>query len=299
MRKSEIRILKISIFTATAVVIALICLFSYLHYKKYHYVDRGMVIAKINNKKIYEKDIETRMLVLAKGVGKKNLKMKELDEETLKALLLEGYVNKLFLKLAKKDKKIFDDNNHKFSAKEYHEGLIRRDYMAKYIFNSINEGEIKKKYEILIGTIKHKEERKISHILVETKEEADRVKNLILRRNNFEQMARQRSLDKASAANGGSLGYVMMEELTIPEFTSIAFLLKTGELSKPIQTKEGWHIIKVDDVRNVKTKSYNDSRDEILRSLEKEKFDNFLLNLLKDVKIEIVGDNGKIIRLLE
>jgi parvulin-like peptidyl-prolyl isomerase len=287
MRKDEIRLLKISISSAIIILILMIGVVCYVYYKKYHYIDRGRIIATIGKYKIREKDIETRLLFISEKFDKDNVKPEELNKEMLKAIILESYSNNIFLKLAK-EKKIHKNNNYKFLAKEYYERLIKEDYIRNYIYNDITDEDVEKKYQELVDLVKDKEERKISHILVKNEEEIVRVRNVILARNNFERMAEQRSLDKPSAINGGSIGYVIKEELTIPEFADVAFLLKIGELSKPIKTKEGWHILRVDDIREMMLKSFEDSKDDIRETLKSEKINAFLEEILKDIEIDVL-----------
>lgn len=297
MRKDEIKKLKIYITVSCLTLTILICLFSYLHYRKYHYINKGEMVAKINGFKIYKNDLQSRIDFLAEEMDKENLKLKDLDPKVLKAILLEIYTNNMILKLAE-DKKLLDDNKFKFLAKEYYERLIKETYIRDFVVDTVAENEIKQEYDRLIKIVEDKEERKIRHILVETEEEIKRIRNTVIHKGNFEKMAELKSIDKPSAINGGNIGYVIKEEITIPEFADVAFLLKVGEISKPIQTKEGWHIIRVDDVRKIKMKSYKDSRSSILEKLEKKRFDDFINNLLKskkmseNVDIEIINNDA-------
>jgi len=89
------------------------------------------------------------------------------------------------------------------------------------------------------------EEVKASHILVETEEEAIALKEEILSGKPFEDVAAEQSLCP-SGANGGDLGF-FGRNVMVPEFDHAAFDLKVGELSDPIQTNFGWHLILVTD----------------------------------------------------
>ena len=293
MRKDEKRILKLAIFYFISFEILIASVLIYIHYRKYHYVPKGDIVAKIYGEKIYSKEIESRMDFLMEKFDNDNLTIENLDYEILKALLLEQYVDKKILELAK-DKNIYNNPNYRFLANEYKDRLIVEDYLNNFVFNNIDDDTIKKRYDELLAITDGKEERKISHILVETEDEANRIRNTILRRNNFERMARTRSLDTATAIKDGSLGYVIKEELAYPEFSNVAFLLKKGEISKPIQTKEGWHLIRVDDIRNIQTKSFEDSKVDIYYDVRQETFDNFLKTIIDtddiDNHIEIFID---------
>ncbi|MBR2140873.1 MAG: peptidylprolyl isomerase [Rickettsiales bacterium] len=285
MRKSEKNILTVSAVVVFIVECVIVYLMFYYHYRKYHYVDSGKVVAKINNTKIYELDIKTRLNSTFNDENSNINSIDNLDKETFNALMLEKYSNDKILKLAEK-KGMLNNNYYRFVAKEYLDRLIVNNYLNKYVFGSITEDEIKNRYNELIAITENKEERKISHILVDTEEEAKRIRNTILKMNNFEKTARQRSKDIASAMNGGCLGYLLKEEITIKEFADIAFLLKVGELSKPIKTSEGWHIIKVDDVRNIKVKTYEEAKSDIYNELKHKKFKKFIDGIATEEDVE-------------
>lgn len=92
-----------------------------------------------------------------------------------------------------------------------------------------------------------KKEVKVSHILVETQETAQNIHTEIMQGKNFEELAQQHSLCP-SKDQKGDIGYNMRGKL-IPEFEKAAFKLNKQEMSEPVQTEEGWHIIKVYDVK--------------------------------------------------
>lgn len=85
-----------------------------------------------------------------------------------------------------------------------------------------------------------------SHILVSTKEEADEIYNNLNDGYKFEAMAKAKS-KCPSGKKGGSLGWFGRQQM-VREFEQAAFSMKKGEISKPVKTQFGWHIIKVNDV---------------------------------------------------
>jgi parvulin-like peptidyl-prolyl isomerase len=86
---------------------------------------------------------------------------------------------------------------------------------------------------------------KASHILVDTKEQADLLKTKINNGESFEALAKKYS-KCPSGENGGDLGYFERGQM-VPEFEDAAFSLPVGKISEPIHTQFGWHIIKVLD----------------------------------------------------
>lgn len=287
MRKDELIFLRKIAILLIFILLLTVSTGCFLHYKKYHYIYKGKTVAKVGNTKIYEKELYSRLSFLAKQYNDENLKIDDLDEDTIKALLMEIYANRKIYKLAKKSKNTINIYDLKFLAKEYYERLIREKFLNDNLFSNITEDEIQKKYNELVEMVEGKEERKISHIVLKTEEEALRIKNIVLMRNNFEKMAEQKSLDTESAINGGCIGYILKEEIAIAEFAEVAFLLKQGEMSRPIETENGWHIIRVDDIRKIKIKSYEEAREEILEKIRQDKFDSFIEGTIGNPNIEI------------
>lgn len=87
-----------------------------------------------------------------------------------------------------------------------------------------------------------------SHILVKTKEEADAIEADLKAGQDFAELAKTKSTDTGSAANGGDLDYFGPGEM-VAEFQEAAFKLKVGEVSEPVKSEFGYHIIKVTDIQ--------------------------------------------------
>ena len=105
--------------------------------------------------------------------------------------------------------------------------------------------------------------RTASHILVKTKEEADRIRAEVTPEN-FAQLAKENSTDTGSAAQGGDLGPITKGQL-VPEFEKVAFALKDGEISQPVKTQFGWHIIMV-KITPAKTTTFAEAKSQIISS---------------------------------
>ena len=105
--------------------------------------------------------------------------------------------------------------------------------------------------------------RTASHILVKTKAEADRIRAEATPAN-FARLAKENSTDTGSAQQGGDLGQIQKGQL-VPEFEKVAFALKDGEISPPVKTQFGWHIIMV-KITPAKTTSFAEAKDQIITS---------------------------------
>ncbi len=91
-------------------------------------------------------------------------------------------------------------------------------------------------------------EIKVSHILVESKEAADIIKERLNNGEVFEEVAQERSLCPTKAV-GGNLGWINKNSNIDKEFTKAAFSMQKGHISNPVQSAYGWHIIRLDDVK--------------------------------------------------
>ena len=128
---------------------------------------------------------------------------------------------------------------------------VFEDFVEK---EGVAESELKAAYE-QVKTQYTGKEYHVEHILVEKEADAKAITAQIKAGGNFEQIAKEKSKDPGSAPNGGDLGWVSDKAL-VPDFSKAMVQLKKGQITdKPVKTQYGWHIIKLDDVRDVKAPS--------------------------------------------
>lgn len=130
-------------------------------------------------------------------------------------------------------------------------------------------------------------EYQVRHILVSSENEA---KDLIAKlttgkKARFEDLAKKHSKDPG-AGNGGDLGWVLPANL-VPEFSQAMVAMKKGEISKkPVQTKFGWHIIRMDDVRKLDFPPYDEVKNRIVAQLQQQQISSFVKQLMTTAKVE-------------
>ncbi|MGP4038282.1 peptidylprolyl isomerase [Gracilibacillus sp. D59] len=157
----------------------------------------------------------------------------------------------------------------------------------------VTDEEIQKRYERMQTNLK------ASHILVDSEEKANEVIEKLNNGEDFAALAKEYSTDTKSAADGGNLGEFGVGEM-VPEFEDAAYNLKVDEISKPVQSSHGFHVIKVTDRVEVKdVKPLEDVKDKLKREIASTKIDQAALqtkvqDLMKnsniDVKIEEFKD---------
>ncbi|WP_077317863.1 peptidylprolyl isomerase [Virgibacillus proomii] len=160
----------------------------------------------------------------------------------------------------------------------------------------IKEDEIKELYD------RKNTEIKAQHILVEDEKKAKEVKKKLDDGGDFNKLAKEYSTD-GSAEKGGDLGFFSAGQM-VPEFEDAAYSMKKGEVSDPVKSQHGYHIIKVNDKREKKEKlgKYEDVKEDLRRELltqkmdpvkAQEKIDKILQDANIDVKIKKYKDMFK------
>ncbi len=246
----------------------------------------GRAIASVNGFVVYEGDLTDRINSLTSNG--QSITIEQLPENVLKAMVLEVVVNNQIDQDAKKLKYQKDPEIKKL-VDNYRNGLIREKYLNDNIYSKVTDEDVEKEYDRLVRNLEGKEERRIKHILVENEDEIERVRRSVLRTGNFERIARQKSIDTVSGENGGDIGYVLKEEL-VPEFGDMAFILKIGEISKPVKTQYGWHIIKVEDARPAQFLPFEEVKENIRQRLQQQAIQDYLVSLTKDADVEFKID---------
>ena len=152
--------------------------------------------------------------------------------------------------------------------------------------------------EVISGSM-FSEEYKVSHILMRTnpmenlkslKNKFDDIKRNAMEQNNFSEYAQRYSEDKASAINGGSLGWIE-KQLVVPEFRNIMVNINIGDISEPFKTQYGWHILYLEDKR-IKNISDNVLKNQAMSILRERKVSvakrEWLAKLKDQAYIEII-----------
>src|SRR5262249_47452241 len=121
-------------------------------------------------------------------------------------------------------------------------------------------------------------------ILVEKEDEAKAILAELKKGADFAQLAKQKSKDPG-ASDGGDLGYFTKDQM-VPEFAAAAFKLDKGQISDPVKTQFGWHIIKVEDKRKRQLPEFDKVKDQIETFVQRRAQVEFVTKLRAEGKIE-------------
>jgi len=173
---------------------------------------------------------------------------------------------------------------------QFKKGLVADQFVQNVISERavVSEDEVKAYYDAHID--RYTRELRVSHILVNTMEDADEVREL-LKKNTFASVSRRRSIDRHTGP-GGDLGFLSKGNM-IPEFEDVVFDMNIGEISDVIESELGYHFIKLTDAREARDKlDYEEVAEDISRVLLLEKratvYDSLITKLRRDARIEIL-----------
>lgn len=238
------------------------------------------VVATVDGKPITEGDLK-----LAEGeVG---AELAQLPPEVKRRALAEYLIdNQLFANAAEAAKLGDTPEFQKYMA-YLRQRALREQYFEKSLKGAVSEDEAKKIYNARIAEMKPEWEFAARHILVADEAKAKELRAKLAGGEDFAKLANENSTDPVSKKEGGFLGYFGMGQM-VPEFEAAVLKLQKGELSEPVKTAYGWHIIKLEDRRQKQPPAFDQVKDTIMNSLAVRKAQETSQAMRGKAKIEYV-----------
>ena len=173
------------------------------------------------------------------------------------------------------------------------EKILHDIWVAEQTHARVTENDIRAYFDTYVAPELAKqnenvEEVQARHILVATEGEAETVIKRLEKGEDFAALAGELSLGP-SASRGGDLGYFLAEEM-VQAFSDAAFALQPGELSAPVETEYGWHVIRLEDRRVVPPPSFEDLSEQIRAFLEQQERNLFFDELLTSYDFQVYGE---------
>jgi peptidyl-prolyl cis-trans isomerase C len=184
-----------------------------------------------------------------------------------------------------------DTDEYKKRLAFYQAKALRDAYFTSVIRPKVTDDMVKEAYDKEASKVKTAERVRARHILVASEDEAGQVLARLNKGEKFEDVAKAVSLD-GSKDYGGDLGYFTAEEM-VPEFSKAAFALKPGEISKPIKTNYGWHVIKLEDRKAGGAQPFEQVQGGIRAILLRQEVQKEVADLRKDASIDVVDPELK------
>ncbi len=245
------------------------------------------IIATINSEKILQSDYQNYLQLRQQQVGP----IPDKDKE--KKVVLDEMIEKTLLAQYAVSNKLDQEPEVSSLVKRVREEILAQAVKRKQLRdNPITDDDVKKRFEKEVEET-HKTEYKVRHILV--KEEAD-AKNILMqlgKGTKFDKLAKDKSIDAQSGKNGGELGWIN-QGMVVPEFFNAVMAMKKGAVStEPVKSDFGWHIIKVEDTRDLKIPTFEQfisdqrARANLYRKMQDDKINNLVKGLKDKAKITV------------
>jgi peptidyl-prolyl cis-trans isomerase C len=198
--------------------------------------------------------------------------------------LITYIADMILLSKAGDEKKLADTEDFKRRIAYARSKLLMEAYLGAEGKAALTDEALRKVYEEATKEMKGEIEVRARHILVDTEPEAKDVLVELGKGRDFAELAKERSKDPG-AAEGGDLGYFTKDQM-VAEFAEVAFKLEKGQLSAPVQTQFGWHIIKVEDKRPREIPSFDSVRDQVIAYVMRKTQADIISRVRAKAKIE-------------
>jgi peptidyl-prolyl cis-trans isomerase C len=248
------------------------------------------VIAKVNGVEIHQSDLA----IAEEDIGRD---MPQNDEAGKRDYLVNYLTDLILIAKAAEAKKIPDTPEFKQRLAFARNKALMEAVLGEESKTAVSEAALRKIYEDATKNMGGQQEVHARHILFRvndpndqaaSKAAEDKVKNTIARikkGEDFATLAKALTEDPSGKQDGGDLGYFTREQM-VPEFSEVAFKLEKGQVSDPVKTQFGWHVLKVEDKRMREPPPFDKVRGEIEQFASRKAQVDLVAKLRADAKIE-------------
>lgn len=230
-------------------------------------------------------DIEITAADVAVAMADPALQLRDADPDERLDIVITYLVDLRLGAQAAMEAGMGDDEEFARRVAYLREKMLLEDYMQGEIDDAVTEEAARDLFETTTAGVEPEDEVRARHILVEEEAEAIAVRERLEAGEEFADIAREVSQDPGSARNGGDLGFFTAGRMVAP-FSDAAFELEPGQVSDPVETQFGWHVIKVEERRETPMPEFEDMREQIDNFLTRQAQQAFILGLREGVEIE-------------
>lgn len=243
------------------------------------------VVATVNGQQIRLSDLEVAQQSLPP-------QYRNMPLQAVFPALLERIVDSKLVVQESKKNKTNEDAAFKKRMAFVEDQVLQDFWIQREVARKVTAEKLQQRYEERLKAIPPEEEVHARHILLSTEDEAKAVIAELKKGGAFDKLAKEKSTDKASGAEGGDLGWFKKSDM-VKEFADAAFALKKGDLSEtPIKTQFGFHVIKLDDRRQAPPPAYEELAEQLREEMAREVVTAQLDQLRANAKVEKFNIDG-------
>ncbi|MCG6975275.1 MAG: peptidylprolyl isomerase [Acidiferrobacterales bacterium] len=236
----------------------------------------GPIVATVNGESIRESEY--------KDILRAQFGTDKARNDTERQQAIDWLVRRKLLVLEAEKQKLQEREDVARAIRLSRDQLLIRAVTSKYLSdNPVSEEDAKLRYEAL----KKEKEYKVSHILLPSEAEANKVLAQLKAGKSFSALAKTSSLDEDSAKRGGEIGWINQHSLA-PQLYFAAAGMKDGATSDvPVQSDYGWHVIHRTASRNTKLPPYDKIKQKLVELVQQERINNLTNHLREQAKVVI------------
>jgi peptidyl-prolyl cis-trans isomerase C len=235
------------------------------------------VIARVNGVDIKQSDLA----LAEEDVG---AEMGQASPEAKREQLISYLADIIMITQAAEKKNLSDSPDFKRRLAFLRNKLLMGFGLQEETKSALTDEALQQTYNDAVKSAGPQEEVRARHILVENEDEAKAILDQIKGGADFATLAKEKSKDPG-AAEGGDLGYFTKDQM-VPQFADVAFKMYPGQLSNPVKTQFGWHIIKVEDKRSKQPPDFEKVKPQIESYLARKAQTEYVAKLRQTAKIE-------------
>jgi peptidyl-prolyl cis-trans isomerase C len=236
------------------------------------------VVAKVAGVEIRESD-------LAMAEEDMGQQVQQLEGAAKRDALVAYVADVILAAKAAEAKKVTDQREFKSRIAFIRNKLAMEMLLVQEGKAAVTDAALKKVYEEAVKQQGAEQEVRARHILVPTEAEAKTILVEIKKGTDFAEMAKQKSKDPGAAAEGGDLGYFTKDQM-VPEFAEQAFKMNKGDVSDPVKSQFGWHIIKVEDKRSKPAPAFETVKEQVEQFVTRRAQAEYITKLREGAKVE-------------
>ncbi|MGE0845309.1 MAG: peptidylprolyl isomerase [Flavobacteriaceae bacterium] len=241
-------------------------------------IDPARVVASVDGKEITEADVDAALEDLGDSVS-------QVPEERRRQYAATYLVDLELMSKAAREAGVDKDPDFTRRTRFLENKVLLEIHLNRIGEKATTDEAAQKLYDRLVAEMPKEKEVRARHILVKTEDEAKEIAKQLADGGDFEAIAKEKSIDPGSGPDGGDLGFFTKDRM-VPEFAEAAFAMEPGAVSEPVETQFGWHIIKVEEVREKQPPAFADVKGQLLELVAQEAQRDAVLAARSAAKIE-------------
>jgi len=238
----------------------------------------GKVVARVDGSAITEAD-------LALAAEDPALSLPNMDDAQKRDVIVGYLVDLKIGAKAAEAAKIGEGPDFARKLAYFRDKLLLDEYLDREVKKAVTPEATRKLYDDTIKNLKPEQEVRARHILVEGEDEAKQALARVKGGEDFAKVAAEVSKDPGSKSDGGDLGFFTQDRMVQP-FAEAAFKLEPGQVSEPVKSQFGWHVIKVEEKRTQPIPPFDEMKEQVEAYLTRKAQQDMVLSLREKAKVE-------------